>query len=106
MLLVLERVLESENAAPRVAEQIEVVPIESECLANLLYFLDRARDGPELRRVRLIAVERAELIVEVVFDPGGGEIAVECLEVFVRGPWSAVEQQQLDPRIIADALGP
>ena len=40
MLLVRERVLEGENAAPRVAEQIEVGAIEVERLADLFELFD------------------------------------------------------------------
>src|ERR1700746_1087913 len=87
-------------------EEVEVTLVELERLANLLYFLHEARQLPETGFIRLVAVRRSELIVVVVFDPGAWQITVERLEVLVSHPWSAMEEQDLDPRIVADALGP
>ena len=104
--LVLERVLDREHAAPGVAEQVEVVAVQAERPAHLLDLVDEARDRPQVRCVRLVAPGRAELVVVVVLDPGGGEVGVEGGEVLVRRTRSAVQEQDLDPRVVADAPGP
>src|SRR5262249_43774912 len=104
--LVLEGVLHCENAAPRVPQEIEIVPVESERLSHLLDLFDESREIPQRRVVWLVAVGGAELIVVVVLDAGGGEIASEALEVLVRGRGPAVQQQNFHAGTVADALRP
>jgi hypothetical protein len=103
---VLQRVLGREQAAPRRAEEVEVVFVQPEGLADLLDFLDETRQVPQLGIVRLVAVVGPELIVEVVLDPLGRKEAVDCLVVLVRHARPAVQQQDLHARIVADALRP
>ena len=102
MLLVPQRVLDREHAAPGVPEQEEVVPVQPQRLADLLDLVHEARQLPQLRLVRLVAVEGAELVVVVVLDPRRRQIAVEGLEVLVRRARPAVQQQQLHRRRVAD----
>src|SRR5262249_58738654 len=106
ILLIPERVLEREQAAPRVSEQVEVAPVQPERLANLLHFIDEAGQLPEARLVRLVAVGRSELIVVVVLDSGARQVAVERLEILMGGRRAAVQQQYLDPGIVSYSLGP
>src|SRR5262249_45095830 len=47
-----------------------------------------------------------ELVVVVVLDAGAGEEAVERLEVLVRDARAAVQEEHLEPRVVADALRP
>ena len=85
--LVLQRVLDGEQAAPRLSEQVEVVLVEAERLPHLLDLVDEARQLQQSSGiVRLVAVGRAELVVVVVLDAGAGEVAVERLEVLVGRP--------------------
>ena len=105
MLLVRERVLDGQEAAPRVAEQVEVAAVEAERLADLLHFLDEARHLPQRFLRRLIAVIRPELVVVAVLDALGRQVAVERLEVLVRERRAAVQNEHLDARVVADALG-
>ena len=106
MLLVLQRVLGREDAAPGVPEQEEVLPVQPQRLADLLHLVDEARQLPQVRLVRLVAAEGAELVVVVVLDPRRRQIAVEGLEVLVGRARPAVQQQQPHRRGVADALGP
>ena len=101
-----ERILHREDPAPRLAEEHEVVRPEPQCHAHLLHLVDEARDVPQLRVVRLVAVGRAELVVVDVFNARRGQERVEPFEVFVRGARPAVQQQHLEPRVVADALRP
>ena len=94
MLLVLEGVLDREDAAPGVPEQVEVVLVEPERLADLFDFFDEAWQFPEFGLVRLVAVVGAELIVVVVLDAGRREVAVEGLEVLVGAARAAMQEQQ------------
>src|SRR5688572_30290334 len=87
-------------------EQIKILPIEAECPADLLYFLDGARNRPKLGCVWLIAVPGAELIVVVVLDASRRQEAVERLEVLVCRSRPAVQQQHFHRGIVANALRP
>src|SRR5262249_55677019 len=69
-------------------------------------FFHEARQLPQLRCVRLIAVVGAKLIVVVILDAGGGKVAVERFPVLVRQAWPAMKEEHLDRRVVADALGP
>ena len=106
MCLMREGVLESQQASPRMSEQIEVVALEPQCLAHLLDLVDEAGGLPELRRLGLIAVMGAELVVVVVLDARTREVAVERFQVFVGEAGSAMEEEQLDSRVVADAFRP
>src|SRR5215204_6037294 len=88
------------------AEQEEVVPIEAEGTADLLDLVDEPRDGPEVSIIRLVAVLRPELVVQVVLDAGAREVVGEPFEVLVCRAWAAVEEQELRSRVIADSLRP
>ena len=106
MLLVLERVLDRQRAAPGLPEQVEVGAIEAERLAHLLHLVDEAWDLPQIRVVGLIAVGGAELIVVVVLDPGGREIGVAGFEVLMRRAGSPVQHEDLHRRVVADPFRP
>src|SRR5262244_496864 len=106
MSLVLERILESQNAAPRLAEQEEVVPSQAESLADLLHFLDEAGGLEQRRIIGLIAVGRAKLVVIVVLDSCRRQVAVERFVVLVRRAGTTVQREQLDAGVVSDALGP
>src|SRR3984957_19176834 len=58
VLLVLERVFQGEHSAPGMTQQIEISLVELECLTHLLDFLDEARERPQVRLVRLVAIGR------------------------------------------------
>src|SRR5215831_8208276 len=87
-------------------QQIEVVLVEPESLANLFHLLDKARQIPKRGLIRLVAVSRAEMVVVIILNCRPRQIAVATLEVFVSAARPAVQQQQLNLRIVADALGP
>src|SRR5262249_4298535 len=53
-----------------------------------------------------VGEHRAELIVVEELDAGGGEVVLEALEVLVGRAGAAVQEQQLDPRVGAEPLGP
>ena len=118
-LLMLQGVLDRQHAAPGVAEQVEVVAVESERSAYLLDLVDEAGDLPEVRIVRLVAPGRAELVVVVVLDPRphrfdqgpvldprSRKVRVASGEVLVRRPGSTVQQEDLHFRVVADSPGP
>ena len=107
VLLILQRVLDGEDAAPGMPEQEEVVAIQPERDPHLLHFLDVVVDAEERRHVvGLVAVVRAQLVVVVVLDAVRRQETVEGLERLVGPARPAVQQQHLDPRVVADALGP
>ena len=103
VLLVLQRVLDSEHAAPGVPEEVEV--LEPQRRAHLLDLLPESVDRPEARVVRLVGVGRAELVVVIELDPLLRQEILETLEVLVRRAGPAVEGQHLDPAR-AHLLGP
>src|ERR1700674_4004528 len=88
------------------AEQKEIRRLEPERNPDLFHFVHEARKFPQLRDIRLVGVVGAELIVVIELDPGLGEVGVAGLEVLVRAAWAAVQQQQLDVGIVAEAPGP
>src|ERR1700730_16054575 len=88
------------------AEQKEIRRLEPERYPDLFHFVHEARNFPQLRDVRLVGVVGTELIVVVDLDPGLGEVGVAGLEVLVRAARAAVQQQQLDAGIVAEAPGP
>src|SRR5262249_49543457 len=85
---------------------IKVLPGKFEPLAYLLDLLDKAGQVPQLRRIGLIAVSGAKLVVIVVLDAGRGKVAVKRLEILMSRPRAAGQKEDLDPGIVADALGP
>ena len=99
-------VLGGQDPAPGVTEQHEVVPIQPECLADLLHLVDEPVQVPQRRLVRLVAEPGAELVVVVVLDPRGGQVAVTRLEVLVGRSRPAVQQQHPQVRMVADPLDP
>jgi hypothetical protein len=92
MPLVFQRVLDGEQPAPRLSEQIEILLIDLQRGPDLLHLLDEAREIPQIRFVRLIAERRSELVVVVVLDARRREIAVEGFHVLVRRARTAVQQ--------------
>src|ERR1700704_1764897 len=88
------------------AEQKEIRHLEPERYPDLFHFVHEARNFPQLRDIRLVGVVGAELIVVVKLDPRLGEVGVAGLEVLMRAAWAAVQQQQLDAGIVAEAPGP
>jgi hypothetical protein len=48
VILIAQGVLDRKNASPGMSKKIKVVPIEVECLADLLDLIDEAGDRPEL----------------------------------------------------------
>jgi len=58
VLLVTQRVLDRQDAAPGMAEQEEAAGIEPESLAHLLELVDEPVDLPERGVVRLVAEGR------------------------------------------------
>jgi hypothetical protein len=62
-----------------VSQHIEILAVEPQGHAHLLHLVHEAWNFPQRRLVRLVAVERAELVVVVVLDAGGREVAVEGL---------------------------
>src|SRR6202045_71014 len=88
------------------AEQKEIRRLEPERYPDLFHFVHEARNFPQRRDIRLVGVVGAELIVVVKLDPGLGEVGVAGLEVLVRAARAAMQQQQLDAGIVAEALGP
>ena len=77
VLLVLSGVLHREEAAPRLAEQEEVVAVEAERSADLLDLVDEPRDVPQDGSSGW-SLRRAELVVVVVLDARAGEPGVEA----------------------------
>src|SRR5437762_10664683 len=86
MLLIVQRVLDGQQAAPRVAVEDEVAGVQPERPADLLHLIDEAAHLPQRRLVRLVAEARPELVVVVVLDPCRGQIAVARLQVLVGSP--------------------
>ena len=80
--------------------------IKPECRAYLLHLINEARQFPKLGLIGLVAVVGAELIIIVVLDASGREVAVERLEILVGSAWPAVQDQYLHRGMIADSLGP
>ncbi len=106
MLLVFQRILDGQNPAPRVPEEVEVLLVEPERLPDLLDFFDEAGRVPQLGRVRLVAVDGAELVVVVVLDAGYREVTVECFKIFAGRAGPAVEEEHFRGRVITNPLGP
>ena len=94
MLLVLERVLDREHRAPRLAVQVEV--LETERGPDLFDLLPEALDCPERLVVRLVRVGGAELVVVAELDSRLRQEVLEALEVLVVEARAAVERQHLD----------
>ena len=81
-----------------------MLAVQAERLAHLLDLVDEAVELPQRRVVGLVAVVRAELVVVVVLDTRGRQVAVERLEVLVGGARPAVQQQHLDARLLPTRL--
>src|SRR5579859_6575539 len=73
---------------------------------DLLHLVHEPIQVPQRRLVRLIAEPGAELVVVVILDPGGGQVAVARLEVLMCRSRPAVQQQYPKIGPIADALDP
>lgn len=92
MNLMTQSIFERENSTPGMPEQKEIARVETKCYAYLINFIHKTRDVPQIRKVGLIAIMRAKLIVVVELNACGRKIAVARLEVLVRGPGAAVQQ--------------
>ncbi len=68
-----ERVLEREHAAPRLA--VEMDAAEPSARPHRLELLDEARDSPERRVVRDVRLAASELVVEEHLEPVASELA-------------------------------
>jgi hypothetical protein len=68
----------------------------------LFYLVHESIEIRQRHVVGAVAASRAELVVVVVLDACGGKVAVACLEVFVRRAGPAVQQQNLQVRVVAD----
>ena len=84
----------------------EVPGVESKGDTHLLDLVDEAVELPEVGVIRLVAVERAKLIVVVVLDTCRRKVGVGRLEVLVGRGRAAVQKQQLRGGVVAEALGP
>ena len=96
-------VLDAEQPAPRLAEQVEVLEAEGD--AHLLDLVDEAVEVPQRRVVGLRAVGAAELVVVDDLDAGLRQERVEALEVLVADARPAVQDEQRDVAA-ADPPGP
>ena len=106
VLLVVQRVLDGQQPAPRLPVQHESGPVEPERPADLLHLVDEAVQVPQRRLLRLVAKTGPELVVVVVLDPRAGQVTVAGLQVLVRRPRPAVQEQHPQPRVVAGALHP
>ena len=107
MLLVRERVLHREDPAPGLPVEDEVVARSRPSAARTCSTSSTKRSSSHKRRlVGLVAAARAELVVVVVLDAGGGKVAVEGLEVLVRGPGPPWSSRTLQVGVVADPLRP
>src|ERR1700691_5338457 len=88
------------------AEQKEIGRVQSECETNLFNLVYKAREFPQIVKIGLVDVIRTQLVIVVVLDAGGGKIGIACFEVLMRATRPAVQQQQFDTRVVADALSP
>src|SRR6202012_3740850 len=104
--LVLEGVLHGQDAAPGIPQQVKITGIEPERLADLLDFLHHTIHRPEGAVFGLVAVKRAQLVVFYHLEALPGKEAFKTFHIFVGHGGTAVEQEYLDPRVVADALGP
>src|SRR5580704_7012301 len=88
------------------AEEKEVLCVQTEGDTDLLDLVDKAIELPELGIVRLVAVCRAQLVVVVVLDARRRQVAVAGFEVLMGARRTAMEEQQLRSRVVPEALGP
>ena len=107
VLLVLQRVLDGEDAAPRLA-RAERSSRWSRPSAARTCSTSSTNRGISHRAgvVGLVAVVGAELVVVVVLDAGAGEPAVARLEVLVGDARPAVEKEDLHARVVPHPLRP
>src|SRR5262245_9265379 len=94
VLRVLQDVLDAEDPAPGMSEQIEL--LEAQPAPDLLDLLAEAIDRPEARILRLVRIVRTQLVVVEELDSPLRQEVLEALEVLVRAPGAAVERQELD----------
>jgi hypothetical protein len=80
--------------------------IETQRGPYLLDLVDIPVQVPQGLVVGAVAVPGAELVVVVELDARIRQPAVEDLEVLMEGSWTAVQQEDLETRVVADPLGP
>jgi len=103
VLLIVEGVLDGEDAAPGVAVEDEL--IEPEAAAHLFDFFGVAGERPEGGVVGLVGVVAAELVVVVDLNACVGQEGLHCFEILVTEAGAAVEQQHFGGTA-AEPLGP
>src|SRR6476646_7505104 len=87
-------------------EQAEVVLGPADRAPHLVDLVDVTGKGPQVGVVRPVALAGLELVVMIIFDAGRRQVAVHDLEIGVRQAGPARQQEQLELRIVADALDP
>src|ERR1700737_1953093 len=103
MTLILEGVLDRQDASPGMSEEVKVGLVKTERLPHLLLLPDEARNRPQRRIVGLVAVRGAKLVIVVVLDPGGRQVGIAGLEVLVGCCRTTVQEEQPGGRIVADS---
>ena len=73
------------------AQQEEIRTVEPQRDPHLFDLVHEARNCPQVRDIRLIAVMGPELIVEVVLDAGARQVSITRLEVLVSAARPAVQ---------------
>ena len=106
VLLVVQGVLDGQQPAPRLPVKDKIGPVQPERPTDLLHLVHEAVQVPQRRLLRLVAKTGPELIVVVVLDPRAGQVAVARLQVLVRRPGPAVQEQHPQPRVVAGPLDP
>ena len=98
VLRVVERVLECEAAAPRLAEQVDAAELEPR--AHLLELVDEPLHRPRVAVVGPVGGAAAELVVEDDAQPVGGELT-DPAQVVAGDARAAVQYEQ---RLVAAAV--
>jgi len=78
VLLVSQGVFQPQHVASGLAEQEEVVAVQTQRFARLLDLVDEVLDGPQIRVVGLVAVIRVELMLVDVLDTLGRQVTGEA----------------------------
>ena len=88
------------------AEQAEVALVAADRFADLVHLIDVAGEGPEVGIVWPVALPGFELVVVVIFNTLGRQVAVHDLEIGVGQARAASQQQEFELGVVADALDP
>ena len=87
-------------------QQIEIVLVQPQRLPHLLYLFHKMLRRPQTAVIGLIAIVGLQLIILDELYPLLRQKILKRLEEFMRATRSPMQQQDLDPRIIAESLGP